>query len=486
MGMSMSFTRTAFCVLLIALPWLWPSAGGPSPLVEPGLLTLLCAALLMLAARQKALAPLAAQAWWLAALLSACMALLQYSGLADAFAPWVNPAPYDAPYANIRQRNQFASFTLIGLAAGLFLATRPANRWRDLALLLGAVLLSAGNVVSGSRVGFVGLMLLCALAWVWRHSMNEMARRMLLAAVLAYGLLSLALPWLTDGLFALARIATERPDCNSRLVLWRNVLHLINLHPWTGWGWGELNYAHYITLYEEPRFCAPLGNAHNLPLHLAVELGLPLALLICGALAWMVWRARPWRETDPARQMAWAVISLIGLHSALEFPLWYGPFQMALGLSVLLLLPAGAVRISGRMKTLVALSLVASALLVWGDYRRVSQVFLARELRTEEMSDTEALALARTTWLFHNFALFAEVNMTPLTPENAQWIHRAATHLLHFSPQSQVVEKVIESAVALGNSEIAFAHLERYKAANPEKYKAWAKTHISMPSDTSH
>ena len=45
--------------------------------------------------------------------------------------------------------------------------------------------------------------------------------------------------------------------------------------PWLGWGWGELDYAHYATLYDGPRFCDILDNAHNLPLHLAVELGIP-------------------------------------------------------------------------------------------------------------------------------------------------------------------------------------------------------------------
>ena len=30
--------------------------------------------------------------------------------------------------------------------------------------------------------------------------------------------------------------------------------------------------------------------------------------------------------------MAWAVLAVIGLHSLLEYPLWYGPFQIAFGL----------------------------------------------------------------------------------------------------------------------------------------------------------
>ena len=47
-------------------------------------------------------------------------------------------------------------------------------------------------------------------------------------------------------------------------VLWSNMLHLISLKPWTGWG-GELSYAHYITLFPEERFLRAAGQRHNLP-----------------------------------------------------------------------------------------------------------------------------------------------------------------------------------------------------------------------------
>ena len=52
---------------------------------------------------------------------------------------------------------------------------------------------------------------------------------------------------------------------------------------------------------------------------------------------WLVWRARPWRETQPLRQLAWVVLALILVHSLLEYPLWYGPFQIAALLSVWIL-----------------------------------------------------------------------------------------------------------------------------------------------------
>ena len=66
----------------------------------------------------------------------------------------------------------------------------------------------------------------------------------------------------------------------------------------------------------------------------AVELGMPVAVLACALLALWVWRSRPWRETVVSRQLAWAVLVLVLAHSLLEYPLWYGPFQLACGLAV--------------------------------------------------------------------------------------------------------------------------------------------------------
>jgi O-antigen ligase len=144
----------------------------------------------------------------------------------------------------------------------------------------------------------------------------------------------------------LARLQDIESSCQSRRVLWANVVHLIAQKPLLGWGWGELDYAHFVTLYPGPRFCDILDNAHNLPLHLAVELGVPFALLVSALATWLILRQKPWRESDPIRQLAWAVLALIGLHSLLEYPLWYGPFQMAVVLAAWMLWQTSGVQSS--------------------------------------------------------------------------------------------------------------------------------------------
>ena len=526
--------RYVFSVF-IALPWLNPFAPGPLPPTVQSLVTLVCVALLLLGfkslGREADFSAAAAGAWITAALLSCVIGLLQYFGFSDALSPWVSTTAAGEAFANLRQRNQFVSLTNIGMAALLWwcVRQRAAGTSRETWLAANGVswtanapattfaaLLAIGNAASSSRTGLVQLVMLIALAAWWGGLRRRELRVPLLAAVLAYASASALLPLLagldhsTTGI--LARLHDGGPACASRLTLWSNVLHLISLKPWLGWGWGELDFAHFTTLYVGPRFCEILDNAHNLPLHLAVELGVPVALGVCGAGLWLVWRAKPWQERDATRQMAWSVLALIMLHSMLEYPLWYGPFQMAFGLCIALLWqrptfcapeaavksrvgPAGADATSAGSAAapftatpankspsnmpvaLVLCAWIATIIIVFvayaaWDYHRVSQIYLPPEDRSPAYR-SNTLTQIQGSWLFQNQVRFAELTTTPLTHDNAPRLNAMAHELLHFSPEARVAEKVIDSARLLGRLDEARYFEARYRAAFPQEHAKW-------------
>lgn len=472
--------------LCIALPWIGPWASGPSASVDQWLLTGLCTAGLILlrgcwpAARSSdSLLRAVALGWLLAAMYNTVVAICQYYGVADLFAALMSASPGHEPYSNLRQRNQFASLTVLGTAAALWFTTRGLR----LSVALGAAcLLAAGNAIAASRAGVLELLALVLLVAWWggphrKHQLSVMG-----AAVAAYLLAAWALPQLADRSMtygALGRLGMDE-GCFSRKVLWANVVDLIAHKPWTGWGWGELDFAHYATLYTGPRFCDVLDNAHNLPLHLAVELGIPVAVAACGVLAWFVAARAPWREHDAGRRLAWAALTTIGIHSAFEYPLWYGPFFVACVLGVWLVWPrpgAPGLPQDARFKPLaVATGLAMTALVLacgW-QYKLVSQIYLPADQRMSGYRD-DTLDKIRHLWAFRDQALFAELTITPLTPANAGWTFDAANRLLHFSPEPRVIEKLIESAVVLGRDDIAAFHMQRYRAAFPKEYAAWIK-----------
>jgi O-antigen ligase len=485
--------RKSCLVACLCLPWLNPFAGNPSPAVTQWLVTLACVAVLLLIARRDDdMAELAAWAWLAAAVISGVMGLLQYSGHAGSLTPWVHSGAPGEAYANLRQRNQFATLLNIGVAALCWIAAqrRPApTMLLQTVLVASAVLLGVANAASSSRTGLLQLILLTALIGWWGGLRHAPTRRVLVLALGGYAIAVVALPALM-GLHPaehgmVARLHDTEVDCASRLVLWRNVLHLIALKPWLGWGWGELDYAHFMTLYEGPRFCSILGNAHNLPLQLAVELGVPAASVILGAATWLVLRTKPWHEADTSRQLAWAVLAVILLHSMLEYPLWYGPFQLAFWLCVYLLWCKSRTPTTGRgtasvvQRALASVLLLAVAYAAW-DYHCISQIYLQPEQRSARYRD-HTLEKIKGSWLFDKQVSFAELSITPLTRDNAQRINVQAKALLHYSPEARVAERLIESAVMLGQDEEAKFFLQRYRTAFPAEHAQWVKALAAKP-----
>jgi O-antigen ligase len=463
-------------------------------------------------------------AWIVAAVISSVLGVLQYLDMASALSPWVNqPAFKGDAFANLRQRNQFASLTSIGLVAllaasyalmrgegksqaGRFI--RPQYTVTVTCVLLNVLAIGAACSMSRTAVLQWVVVSILALLWAWRqhakqshqdiHS-NFAWHGLVLSAPLLLLLWSFAMPLLSQhitgqqGANLAMRVAGASGDygaCGSRTVLWTNVWQLIVQKPWLGWGWGETDLAHFLTLYKGQRFCDILDNAHNLPLHLALEFGVPLAMCVLLSVVSWVWVRKPWRECEIWRVMAWGVLLVVGLHSLLEYPLWYGPFQMSVGLCVGLLwlkpnheqivhdneatvattltaapnATTSAAPVTSPMATasqaneawslLLAAAFFTACLYAAWDFNRVSQIYKPVAQRDPTYS-SNPLAYAKQSWLFRNQAEFAELTLQPVTASNAQAVYDQAQRVVHYSPEARVVQRLIDSARLLGHDDEA-------------------------------
>ena len=439
-------------------------------------------------------------AWGLlgAGLVSAVLGLCQYYGAAAPLAPFTTAPEIGQAYGNLRQRNQFATLISMALAAALWLYGGLGPRWRRCGWA-ALLLLTLAAAASTSRTGLLQWLAIsggaAALAWSERRGAAAGAARRLphplalLALVPAYFLAAWALPMLAGPEIEdmLRRLRDGAPEGHGRLLLWGNVLELIAQRPWLGWGWGELSYAHFTHPYAGPRFVEILDNAHNLPLQLAVELGVPAAVALCVGFAALVLSARPWRARDPLQLLAWAVLGAIGLHSLLEYPLWYGPFQLVFGLCLGLLWPGVAGRTRWPASVLAGSAVAAWLVAVVGyagwDYLRISQVYTVRAERLPPWRD-DTLAKAQGSWLFAGQVRFAELSLTTVTRANAAEAHALAQRVLHFSPEPRVVSRLVESATLLGRDDEALALAGRFKAAYPDEYARWIKGEpLEAPAD---
>jgi O-antigen ligase len=387
-------------------------------------------------------------------------------------------------YANLYQRNQLATLLVVGcLLLGHKYDAQSCKKHTLVGLL---VLLAFGIIASGSRTGILQFFVM--LLWHTIFVLRKNKCKFFLNASLALIAFSIAsVQVLTSSIrheetFLLDRFT--QIGAYSRIELWRNVLELVAKSPLFGHGWLSLAYMHYSTDFSGARFMEMLDNAHNLPLHLAVELGIPVALGFCALVFGLIWKYKPWAETCADRQLAWGILLVIGIHSMVEYPLWYGPFFMTMVIAV------GILCADGWRAWLLAQTQDAQRTVLWGirgfavlllagtafaafDYHRVSQIYLQPEERSAWYR-ADPLGAAKKSVLFQSHAKFAELQITPLTRETAPRILALSSELVMWSPEPRIIEKLIESAVMLQADDIAAFHIKRYKIAYPQAYALWS------------
>lgn len=330
-------------------------------------------------------------AWLVTGLLNVAIGTIQVFAPALADGSWIARSGIPGrAVGNLRQPNHLSSLLLwaaIGLVGLLEL--------RRMGLRLAVGLMAAvvfGVVLTASRTGVVGIGLLAAWALVDRR-LAQRTRALLLAtpALYAAGWVLMAL-WsrLSHATFGGEARLAEADLSASRFGIWADTLALIRAQPLLGVGFGEFNFA--WTLSPMPhRPTAFFDHSHNLPLQLAAELGLPLAALVLGLLLLALWRGVRRSRTaggdaSLAARCTVAMLVLIGLHSLLEYPLWYSyfllPTAFAFGIAVggetkdVADDGARASRRAGRtMLTLAGVAVALGGLLSVADYARVAAIF---------------------------------------------------------------------------------------------------------------
>lgn len=392
----------------------WITAWLPASLAVLALGLLAGAGLMVVAGadaarRPQATAVFTALAWGLlgAGVLSTGVAFVQVFAPGWADGTWIAASSLPGrAVGNLRQPNHLCSLLLWALVAAVALHELKrlprAALWGLVPALVVAVELSA------SRTGAVGLGLL--LLWgLLDRRLSPTARAVLVAAPLLYGLAFGAMAWWGEHtqqvLGAGARVAAAEGSAgfdspNSRLNIWRNALALIAANPITGVGFGEFNFAWTLTAFPH-RPTAFFDHTHNLPLQLAVELGLPLAGLVLLLLVLALWRAArgAWRaegERGQAARAALVLVLMAGLHSLVEYPLWYAYFLMPAALAWGFALGCGqadgvadagtgaaatAPPATGRplLGLLLGVAMAAGGAFALWDYQRIVQIYAPPE-----------------------------------------------------------------------------------------------------------
>lgn len=300
---------------------------------------------------------------------------------------------------NLGQANQFADTLLWALVALVALAQPrddAASRRRGTLALVAilALALVFAAVLTGSRTALVGLGLMALWGLVDR-GLARSSRIVLAMTPVAAALLLWLLRLWSQSHAARVQLEHSATDVTAfRGEIWGQTLQLIANQPWLGVGWGQLNFAWSLTPFTS-RAAGLVSNAHNLPLQLAVEMGVPLALLMIGLLVWALWTgaSRLGRMPGPTgvhARAALMVVVVVGLHSMLEYPLWYAyllfPAAWAWGFALGI---AGSAtneaasdpeRAATPLRTwrIVGLLMLVTGVSAWFDYLNLVSLYVAR------------------------------------------------------------------------------------------------------------
>lgn len=303
--------------------------------------------------------------------LYACYGLIVYlagNGTILWYPKWEHLDALSSTFVN---RNSFATFAGIGLICSLamilnslapILRSRSRTRVKIYQMQLvvrsshlgsAFVILSAlwALMLTGSRAGivstFIGVCVLIALM-VPRSGRRSFRLGSLLGGLTI--LLLLAVP--ASGVL-LDRFGQTNLFESDRLEIYRLTLIAIGDAPWLGTGLGTFSevFAGYRNM--DAFTSSSWMKAHNTYLETWLELGLPAALMLQGAVIFLVWQCfRGARRKHRLRYIpaaAFGASILVGMHATLDFSLQIP--AIAATFAILLGLAMGSMQVGGKSKS---------------------------------------------------------------------------------------------------------------------------------------
>jgi O-antigen ligase len=399
------------------------------------------------------------RAWLIVGALSVAIGSVQVLAPSWPDGNWIaRPTIAGRAVGNLRQPNHYSSLLLWSAIAVVWLLESGALRRRTATIAFVAMI--AGIVMSASRTGMLGVSVL-AVWGLLDPRLQRGSRWLLMSSPLIYAACWLGLSlWAgtTGGVFGgAARLSADGDLSSSRFAIWSNTLQLIATHPWWGVGFGGFNFAWTLTTFPD-RPVAFFDHAHNLPLHFAAELGLPLATVVLLLLVVALWRAfeasrRATGCDGTGRRCAFVMVLTMGLHSQLEYPLWYAYFLLPTALLWgLCLRPLPTAHgglaqeapsdphetrsqktdASRRIAGSPLLAIAGGAMLIGGvlvaaDYMKVVAIFSPPK---HAAPLPERIAIGQRSWFFSHHADYAAATTAAHPGEQLEAAQRAAHYLL--------------------------------------------------------
>ncbi|MGQ0578440.1 MAG: Wzy polymerase domain-containing protein [Betaproteobacteria bacterium] len=468
---------------------------GRSVYLQQNLLAILyllwAAALAMLAWRLKQVFGMqyvvAALSWFVVAgtLVNAAVGLMQFWGVRSPLSPFVLPQIYGRIYANTGQPNHLANYLCLGLAALAYL-----YGVRRLALafaLAAAVPLLLVLTVSGSRTVWIYLAALVVLGGALHRLRPQPAASRIVGFGFACVCGFLVMQWLAEFLLmgaALpietirARMGVEGLDSGFRARAWYEAWLMFMDAPLFGAGFRQFAWQHFLLNAQlpPPRIVDLIvDHAHNLLLQTMAEFGIAGVVVLCAGVVSLLLSLR---RQEPSAHLWWlcAVLAILGIHSMLEYPLWYAYFlgiaAITLGVSETVVVKVGD-RSRGRLLMVLMMFLGGMAAAnVYQDYRTLQSLsrIQPQASATAAQNGRGTAAVLQDLQQHSLFAPFVELALSRLMVLNREQIDDKVAfngQVMRFAPSADVVYRQAILLAMTGKQEAARDQWDRAVANYP-------------------
>jgi O-antigen ligase len=431
-------------------------------------------------------------AWFLIAggAISALVGLLQHYQISTPFDSLVGRKAALQVYGNLGQPNHFAAYLTLSLASTTYLFSCRRLHGALAAGCTALFLLLLAVAGSRSTWLYLGTLLVLALL-LHRLQRDDASRRLaVFACWLLPGFISaqwlVTLPFMVPDEGPLMTTSAERlfqvaSGIGPRLVLWGEAWQMFLGAPVLGTGFGQFAWHHFLHQASSGASAGPwvFNHSHNIVLHLMAETGVVGALIIIGAaLAWLGGLRHV--KFDPAWWWLLSLLAVIGIHSLLEYPLWYAYF---LGVAALLL-GLGAERVFvlrlGRAGlAVVGFGIIAGWLSLIGvlsPYREFERLVFSSEQRSPPAAEEQDFGLAlanvyREPLLVPYVELAVAYGISPSKEKLTEKLE-LTTRAMHFAPVDVVVYRQALLLALAGRADSAREQLERALRVYPEERAA--------------
>jgi len=425
--------------------------------------------------------------WFVVAgtLANAAIGLMQLWGVQSPLSPFVLPQIRGRVYANTGQPNHLADYLCLGLAslAYLYGVRRLALPY---ALAAASVLLLV-LTASGSRSAWIYLIALVILGLLLQRLRPHPAARRILGFAIACLAGFLAIQWFAGRLLPTAafsvetissRLGTEGIQSANRMRMWYAAWQMFLDAPFFGVGFRQFAWQHFLLNAQLPvqrTESAITDNAHNLVFQTMAEFGIAGIAVLCAGLAPMLLAIR---RQEPGAHLWWlcAVLAILGIHSMLEYPLWYAYFlgiaAVVLGVSETAAISIGE-RSRGRvlLVPMLVLGVIATAN-VYQDYRTLQSLHQIPPHTTGGGArNGESTAAALLELQQHSlFAPFVELALSRLMVLDREQIDDKLAfngQVMRFAPSADVVYRQAILLALNGQKEAAQAQWQLAEANFP-------------------